>query len=83
LIKPVLLKVPPPEVIDQVPPLPFAGVELPPIIAPVKGIATGFADWHTPTSGPPASMVNVEVTSRRITSLALEHPARVVTTNLK
>ena len=52
----MLLKVPPPDVIDHA-----AVVALPPMVAPDKVIAEGVADWQT-TSGPPAATVGAGVT---------------------
>ena len=47
----MLLNVPPPEMIDHAPVIP-----LPPMLAPLKVIAPGDADWHT-LFGPPAVAV--------------------------
>ena len=56
LVCAVLLNVPLPELMDHAP-----VVALPPILAPVKGIASGFADWQI-TVGPPAFTVGKGVT---------------------
>jgi len=52
----ILLKVPPPEVIDHAP-----VVALPPTLAPVKVMAAGVADWQT-VLGPPGVIVAVGLT---------------------
>lgn len=52
----VLLRTPPPDVIDQAP-----VVALPPTLAPVNVIAVGVADWQT-VFGPPAVTVATGLT---------------------
>jgi len=63
----VLLKTPPPDVINHAP------VEAPPpTLAPAKVIAVGVADWHA-VFGPPAITVEAGVTSIVLSSVAAAH----------
>jgi hypothetical protein len=73
----VLLKVPPPEVIDHAP-----VVALPPTLAPLKVIAEGEADWQT-TSGPPGVTVGAGFTVIVLVPLTAEHPAGVFVVSVR
>jgi hypothetical protein len=63
----VLLKVPPPEVIDHAP-----VVAPPPTLAPANAIADGVPDWQT-VLGPPAFTVGVAFTVMVLVALSVEH----------
>lgn len=87
VVKRVLLNVPltPPLgglrlVIDQVPPLVVEDV--PVTDAPANGMGVGDPEVQT-KSGPPASIIRVELTCSQMMSLEFEQPKAFVTVNLK
>lgn len=71
----LLLRLPPPLAIDQVP-----VVAPPPILEELRAKAVGVALWHT-TSGPPAETIGFAFTLIVLVALTAEHPPGALLVN--
>ena len=70
LVCELLLKVPPPEVIDQAP-----VVAPPPTLAPANVMAVGVADWHTVLGPPGVTVAAVFTVITTVETAAEQGPA--------